>query len=135
MDNETTKIYDGYIAFILDDESVDNLKEVIPPMHEKIYYHHMTVAYKPSIQDFDLYKKYIGTSMCIDVTGTANDSNGQVVLLDTNISEKKSPHITLSCTQYTKPNYSNFLAENKINFKPIKLSLCGKFEYIAHKPF
>ena len=120
----------GYIAIILDEESVNSLKKVIPPIHEKLFYHHMTVTYTPNEMVYKKYGGSIGKQVELNITGFCFDNKGQAAIVETNLSEKEVPHITLSCEENTKPGYSDTLLKSKTNYKAINLKVTGVIEVI-----
>lgn len=124
------KYQKSYIAFVLDEASVGILKKEIPPLYKKIFYHHMTMAFKPSEHIYDKYKEYIGKTFELNVSGYCFDEKCQAVFVDTHLSENDFPHITLSCDENTNPVYSNILMKNKTNYQPFSLKISGKVQII-----
>ena len=120
----------SYIAVVLDKKSVNFLKEKIPPMYKKVFYHHMTVAYMPSDIIYKKYEDSIGKQVELNVIGFCFDNKGQAAIVETNLSENKVPHITLSCDKNTNPVYSNTLLQNKTNYQNINLMVTGKVKLI-----
>ena len=118
----------GYIAVVLDENSVNSLKEAIPPIHQKLFYHHMTIAYMPDELVYKKYEDSIGKQVELSVTGFCFDDKCQVAIVETNLSEKEVPHVTLSCEENTKPVYSDTLLRNKTNYKVINLKITGEVE-------
>lgn len=120
----------GYIAVILDEESVNSLKDAIPPIHKKLFYHHMTIAYIPDELVYKKYEHNIGKQVELHITGFCFDDKGQAAIVETNLSEKEVPHVTLSCEENTKPVYSDTLLKSKTNYKNVNLKITGKVEVI-----
>ena len=120
----------GYIAVVLDEKSVASLKEEISPLHKKLFYHHMTMAYMPDELTYKKYEDSIGKQIELSVTGVCFDDKGQAAIIETNLSEKEVPHITLSCEENTKPVYSDILLKNKTNYKSVNFKVTGKVEVI-----
>ncbi len=121
------------MAVVLDEKSVNSLKEVIPPIHKKLFYHHMTIAYMPSDIIYKKYEDRIGKHVELNITGFCFDDKGQAAIVETNLSENKVPHITLSCEENTKPVYSNNLLKllkNKTNCQSVNLKISGKVQVI-----
>ncbi len=112
-----------YIAANLTPESVELLKKKIPPMYEKVFYHHMTIAFNPSREAFDRYGDLMGKEIELFVMAVCNDSKAQAVLVDSDLVEEGFPHITLSCAEGVKPFYSQTLIKNKTNFGNIYIKL------------
>ena len=73
------QIVDGYLAVVLDKASQARLLEKFPPSHSKVFAHHVTVAFKPTIEFFNEYKKYIGRPAILNVFGYAKDENGEAM--------------------------------------------------------
>lgn len=122
----------GYIAVILDEKSVKYLKEVIPPIHKKIFYHHMTIAYMPSDEIYEKFKNRVGEQIELNIIGFCFDERGQVSLVTTDIQTEGTPHITLSCEENTKPVYSNMLIKNRTNYKDINIKVSGRIQIIRY---
>ena len=123
----------GYIAIILDEKSVSSLKEAIPPLHKKLFYHHMTIAYTPDDLVYKKYEDSLGKQIELSVTGFCFDDKGQAAIVETKLSENETPHITLSCEENTKPVYSNTLfklLKNKTNCQSVNLKISGKVQVI-----
>ncbi len=45
-----------YIAANLTPESIQILKEKLPPKYSRVFYHHMTIAYNPNEEILNKYK-------------------------------------------------------------------------------
>lgn len=112
-----------YIAANLTQESIQKLKEKLPPKYDRVFYHHMTMAFNPSEEIFNKYKNLIGEEIELQVFASCHDDRAHAVLVDSDKSEDEHPHITLSCIKEEKPNYSRELIKNKSNFGNIYLKL------------
>lgn len=112
-----------YIAANLTPESIQKLKEKLPPKYDRVFYHHMTMAFNPSEEIFNKYKNLIGEEIELQVFASCHDDRAHAVLVDSDKSEDEHPHITLSCIKEEKPNYSRELIKNKSNFGNIYLKL------------
>ncbi len=106
----------GFIAINLDQKSVEMLKENFPPRHKKEFYHHLTIAFKPTEELYQTFEPYFGSEVELPVIGEVFDHDGQAVLVECDLSTNEAPHITLSCADRIPPNYANALAEEKENF-------------------
>lgn len=93
-----------YNAFVLTDSSISKLKNIFPPVHTNLYYHHVTINF--GVKE---YPKNLGDMVTAYVIGYAEDENGQAVVVNGIESKNKYPHITLSCAEGIKPVYSNVL--------------------------
>lgn len=112
-----------YIAANLTPESIQQLKQKLPPKYDRVFYHHMTMAFNPSEEIFNKYKNLIGEEIELQVFASCHDDRAHAVLVDSDKSEDEHPHITLSCIKEEKPNYSRELIKNKSNFGNIYLKL------------
>lgn len=111
------------IASNLTSESIKLLKEKLPPKYSRVFYHHMTIAFNPSEDIFNKYKNLIGEEIELSVIASCHDDKIHAIIVDTDISENTIPHITLSCTDDSKPKFSEDLLKNKTNFSNIYLKL------------
>ena len=120
-----------YLAVVLDDKSIEKLKNAIKPKHSNIFYHHMTVAYKPTEEAYRKYEPLINSNINLKVIKHCFDNKGQAVLVDTELSENEYPHITLSCSEGVAPIYSNDLFKGCDSCEEIILDLEGKLELVS----
>ena len=125
-------ILDGYLAIILTEESQKLLLTKFPPSHPKIYAHHVTVVFKPTVEIYEKYEKYLGSKVDVRVYGYTKDEKGEAVVVDTDILEDKRHHITIS-TNNTPPFYSKTLVEKGYKDLTEPFMLRGIFEFIDHK--
>ena len=98
-----------YTALFVD--SPDQLLSRFKPKHPQVYAHHLTLNYKPeSIKDLEIGKK-----IELKIIGRVSDDNGDALLVETDLkTEGKHPHITLSCAEGFRPNYSNQMVEKAV---------------------
>jgi hypothetical protein len=98
-----------YTALFVD--SPDQLLSRFKPKHPQVYAHHLTLKYKPeSIKDLEIGKK-----IELKIIGRVSDDNGDALLVETDLkTEGKYPHITLSCAEGFRPNYSNQMVEKAV---------------------
>lgn len=77
----------------------------------KIFAHHMTVKFKPSIEDVILYNTMLGRKITMKIVGFNANDKGQAVLVKPQglTSSNIHPHITISCAENITPVYSNEL--------------------------
>jgi hypothetical protein len=122
---------DGYLAIVLDHDSQKKLLEKFPPSHPKVFAHHVTVAFRPTTEEFDMFKKYIGTVVSLNVRGYAKDEKGEAVVVDTEILKDRLNHITIS-TNRIAPYYSKNLLEKGYTPLTEPFELQGTFEFIKH---
>jgi len=84
------------------------------PIHENVYFHHCTVAYKPSAEKIEQYKPKLGKVFKLNVNGFVLTNEIAVLMID-NVKglpiENRHPHITVSCAEGIKPFYSNEVLE------------------------
>lgn len=124
------KPVEAYIALVLNKQSIKDLKEMFPAKHKNTFYHYMTIVYKPNKVLYDKYEKYINEDLTLKVTGHCFDEKGQVVILDSKLSENEVPHITLSCVEGVSPVYSNELLKSRKNYEEADLNISGKVHVI-----
>ncbi len=121
----------GYVAIVLNDESAAALREMA--VHENVYCHHLTVFFKPPKASFEEdFGGLLGKSVTIQVTGIAEDAQGQAVACEVDervtLSNRRS-HVTISCADGVKPQYSNELLET-VSPEPLELTLEGTVCFI-----
>lgn len=113
-----------YTAIFLDEESRQALLKAFPPVHPKVFAHHVTLAFKPTPVLVKVFEQYLGHEVAFDVVGVTADVMGQAV----KVSVPKPygdlwpqvHHVTISCTG--TPGYSNtLLALGWEKVPPIKL--------------
>lgn len=95
-----------YSALFVND--IEVLKTKFPPIHEKHYYHHCTIAFKPENTEGVAEGKVSE----LKIIGIVADDQCQALVVETDKSKNRIPHITLSCTENTAPVYANFLCAN-----------------------
>lgn len=124
---------DGYLSITLTPESQQLLVKIFPPVHPKVFAHHVTIAFKPSVEVYDAWKQYIGQTINLTVYGYAKDEKGEAVMVDGDILNGKKHHITLSTNQVA-PIYSITLLQKGYQELEMPFALQGIFEWIEHKP-
>lgn len=91
---------------------IDNREKILnffDPKHSNIFCDHVTLRYKPdNLDSIDLGKK-----STLRIIGRAFDEKGDALLVDTDRSNNKYPHITLSCVDGVRPVYSNELFQKE----------------------
>lgn len=101
-----------HALFVVD---VNKLKEMFPPKHINLFYHHTTIEFKPSnYENFDL-----GNKSKLKIIGRLTTDIVDVLLVDNPKSKNNIPHITLSTAEGIKPFQSNSELEknkHKINY-------------------
>ncbi len=127
-----SNIMDGYLAIVLTEESQGQLLARFPPSHPKVFAHHVTVAFKPTVEVYEQYKKYLGLPVTLRVYGYAKDEKGEAVVVDTDVLENKKQHITIS-TNNTPPFYSKTLVENGYETLSEPFTLNAVFVFIDHQ--
>lgn len=98
-----------YIGVFLTPESRTKLLSRIVPVHDVVYAHHATVLFAPKPEDLVDFARQ--ENVKFQAVGYSSDDRGQAVLLRGLKTANANPHITISCTQDTKPNYSNELLQ------------------------
>ena len=108
-----------YWAILLTKTSKDLLLEKCKPSHPNIYAEHITVVFNPTPEQDKTLIKQIGMSVIIAVTGVGADDKGQAVVVAGDRARRLGggiPHITISCSDGTKPFYSNKLLDGGWDF-------------------
>jgi hypothetical protein len=114
LESESQIIYN---AVRLDQSSVKLLKDIFPPIHPNIFYHHMTINF-----GVKKYPESIGNLVELFVIGYQEDKFAQAVVVSGVESTNKVPHITLSTAVEIKPAYSNeMLLKGFKQIKPFKI--------------
>ena len=113
-----------YTAIFLDEESKETLLKAFPPIHPKVFGHHVTLAFKPSPELVNAYAPYLGHEVVFEVVGEAADAMGQAVKVTVPKPYgdlwPQVHHVTISCVG--TPVYSNqLLALGWETISPIKL--------------
>ena len=98
-----------YTAYFIDD--VEKLKEIFPPVHPNIFYHHSTIEFRP----IDISNLEIGKKEKVKVTGRLTTDNVDVLLVDLPKFKNKNPHITLSTADGINPAQSKSEIENNLS--------------------
>ncbi len=121
------------IQVVLTPESRSRLLSAFPPMHGNKYAHHITMAFKPSVEQAQSLAVWCGKPMNFTVVGEASDERGQVVAVSGVESNNAMPHITISCADGTKPVYSNELLANTPSYEFVQrnLSLEGRLTFVT----
>lgn len=99
-----------YIGLFLDSKSRGTLMHEFPPIHDKVWYDHITLVFKPSPTS-NLWA-WVGDKVQAKVIGYAEDEKGQTVtveILGGLLPEKENLHVTLSVTPGTESVYSSEL--------------------------
>lgn len=94
-----------YTALFVDD--IKQLFADFSPVHKSKYGHHMTIAFKPGTLDGIT----IGAKHVLKIIGRAVDGKADVLLVESEKSANKYPHITLSTIKGVSPVYANELLE------------------------
>ncbi len=99
----------GYTAQFV--QNIQDLINKFPPKHKKVFGHHSTIAYKPA----NLDGIEVGKESLIKIIGRVSDEQGDALLVENPKSNKKHPHITLSCADGVPEVYSDELIEKAIS--------------------
>lgn len=90
-----------YHALFVDD--INKLKNMFPPIHTNIFYHHSTIEFSPK----DSTNIEIGKKYTIAIIGRITTDQVDALLVENPKSKNKYPHITLSTADGVKPFKSN----------------------------
>lgn len=96
-----------YDAFFVDD--INALMERFPKIYDKTYYHHMTVAFMPKELT---YPQMLGKKENLKIIGRITTDKVDALLVESQYSKNKYPHITLSTAPGIKPVESNNAFQN-----------------------
>lgn len=101
-----------YIGVFLTDESHGLLAS--DATHEKVFAHHLTVAFRPGMDQEGELSAFLGRQVEMEVQGWARDEKGEAVLVKlpdwlADYCQNDYPHVTVSCAEGVKPVYSNDL--------------------------
>ncbi len=129
-----------YLGWFLSPEAREALLKRFPPKHPNVFAHHATFQFGPKPEHIEQFAPHMGTISNANVTGYAEDDQGQAVTLDipnpiTGSTQKM--HVTLSTAndpvkgKAIAPVYSNKLLANAANIKPVgePLSLQGTHDH------
>lgn len=100
-----------YSALFLSEKEQSKLKAMFPPVHPNVFYHHSTIAFKPT----DTSNIEIGKTYKINITGRLTTDKVDVLLVENIKSLNKHPHITLSTAEGVKPFASNEEIANNLD--------------------
>jgi len=102
-----------YTAIFLDTTSQVNLLKAFPPLHPKVFGHHITLAfYKAGSVSPQVFEPYLEKEVVFEIIGEASDDKGQAVKVTLpapypELNPGQLHHITISCVG--SPVYSNEL--------------------------
>lgn len=99
-----------YTALFVKDK--EELLRYFTPAHDNVYADHITIKFRPENID-DLV---VGREHFVEITGRAQNENGDALIVECPLLENKHFHLTLSCADEIKPFYSNGLVENAIKY-------------------
>ena len=104
----------SYIAVVLTQASKKMLLEAYPPIHTKVFGHHVTLAFKPTPELQKTLAPHMGWEVVVEVIGEAHDAHGQAVKVNlpgnlARCNPNQMYHLTVSCFMGITPVYSNTL--------------------------
>jgi len=130
-----------YIGIILDDNSQSDLqdwaKNTFGGVLSKVFSHHVTLMFKPTIEDVERLEEMsiLGQPISLPIVGHAQSSDVQAVVVDVSKSPlvpiNDIPHITVA-TSGVAPKESNALLEKGYqteNFQPMTLN--GRIGFVG----
>ena len=131
-----------YLAFVLDQPSVQKLLEFYPPKFPIIHGHHVTIFFpKNKIEYqiiknlFEQYKRVTSIEVLHERVNSASQCvavkfNGDLIQSGDLIrSDDSFYHITISHEKFTKPSFSNFLKEEDKTVSHV-LQLSGTVQFL-----
>ncbi|MBK7362924.1 MAG: hypothetical protein IPJ01_11550 [Micavibrio sp.] len=87
----------------------DDLINKYQPIHKNIFYHHSTIEFRPQ----DISNFPTGKEVKLNIIGRLTTDKVDVLLVDSPLSKKKHPHITLSTAEGINPMQGDIeIAEN-----------------------
>lgn len=92
-----------YSALFVDEPS--KLKDMFPPIHVNIFYHHSTIEFKP--KPVDTAKLRVGEKIRLPIIGRITTDKVDALLVNNPLSTNEFPHITLSTAAGVAPVKSN----------------------------
>jgi hypothetical protein len=114
-----------YTAIFLDDASKEALLKAFPPMHPKVFGHHVTLVFKPGPDAIKAFEPCLGKEVEFEVVGASSDDKGQAAKVALpapypELSPGQLHHVTISCV--SSPVYSNeLLAKGWKDVPPLRL--------------
>ena len=110
-----------YTGIFLDDSVRNQILQLCPPRHSRVFADHITLVFKPSFDEVMAMENWTddhGDEVEFIVNYSVSDEHCQVLrvtLLAEGLPSKNDiPHITISCAEGTSPAYSNKLARSWI---------------------
>lgn len=95
---------------VLDQASQDLLKKYA--IHDQVYCHHMTMAFKPTDEQYRRLHAFVGMAFEGRVSWIIQNAACCAARIETNtLCLNKHPHVTISCGPDVKPVYSNTLLD------------------------
>lgn len=104
-----------YTAIFLDEASKEALLKAFPPLHPKVFGHHVTLAFhKTKPEMAKVFDPYLEQVVEFSVVGSASDEKGQAVKVTVpepypGLNPDQLHHVTISCV--SSPVYSNELLQ------------------------
>lgn len=121
---------EGIVWLKLNDESINKLKAMYPPLYPNEYYHHVTLVFGTQRS---LFEEIIGRDASVVVHAYARDQNAEAVRVHTNELPDTYgvPHITLSTQRGVKPFASVLMLQGDHHEEQVdQFELSGKVEFI-----
>ncbi len=109
---EAAKAPFGYLAAFIDDTTKENIKkwwmkETKKPFLDNQLVHHMTIKFKPTLEEIE--EAPLGDEVELKIDGWAADEKGQAIAVSGFRSSNEVPHITISTAEGVGAKYSNNL--------------------------
>lgn len=101
-------VRNGYFAAVLTEKAQRKLAAAAK--HPQVYCHHVTLAYRPTEEQYEKYAPLLGTTVFVDIEEMREDEKGQAASVRLAIPcENIHPHVTISCADGIPAVYSNAL--------------------------
>lgn len=123
----------GYYYVLLDANIRTSLKTLA--VHPEIYCHHVTVAFKPTLEQARVLDTLVGEKYNFRASRLVSNAKGQALEVDLQTNNPHS-HVTISCARGVKPVYSNTLLElpdDQVESRPYAAALSGVLQFEAFR--
>lgn len=103
-----------YTAVFLTEESQWKLVSTFGPTHPKVWAHHITLCFEPSVET--IASSGIGKKVTVKVIGYATNEKAQAVVVNLPrgiTCQNRYPHITISTEENLSPKVSNIMLETQ----------------------
>lgn len=129
----------GYIAFVLDEDSRNRVLAAFGTKYPDVIAHHITLTFGVPEPEEDIMKAFnsVFNDGEVKVTGYADDGKVEVLIVSINgttiRADDKFSHLTLSIdrSKGAKPVHANNVLSNCVHSRVYPVYLSGKIEFIS----